>query len=311
MRNICLVTNHNYAKYLKECVASLASQSQRFDQIIIVDDGSTDDSREIISKFCHDCNYALVINKDNGGQLSCFNAALEYINTDDYVFFMDSDDIFPHDYLEQISPIIAKEKVDFVFVNPVRFKDGERPLQSAAIAPAKTFTFSSTSALTRMIRSYIGAPTSCICMKGSLCHALLPYPFEDDWITRADDLLVYGSSIIGAHKLYVESLGVSYRIHLTNNFTGRNISPHELADWRLRHERLFKWYSHKTGLPKRSLLKNALHEAVLIPNSYRKRFAIPSPMVIFLFDFVLFASIIKLLLKSIGWNKRTFFGGCI
>jgi glycosyltransferase involved in cell wall biosynthesis len=305
MRNICLVTNHNYAKYLEACFASLVSQSQRFDQIIIVDDGSSDDSREIIDRFCHDCNYAVGINRKNGGQLSCFNAAVEYIEVDDHIFFMDSDDILPHDYLEQILPFITNEKVDFAFVNSVPFKDGERPLQSACIAPAKTFTFSSTSALTRMVRSYIGAPTSCICMKGSLCHALLPYPFEEDWITRADDVLIYGASIIGAHKLYVESLGISYRIHSANNFTGRNISPNECADWRLRHERLFTWYSRKTGVPQRALLKNALHEAVLIPQTIRKRFAIPSPVVIFLFDFVVLTSIIKLLLKVMCGSRRT------
>lgn len=311
MRNICLVTNYNYSKYLKECLTSLASQSQRFDRILVVDDGSSDDSMEIISKFCEDCNYITVISKKNGGQLSCFNAALEFINVDDHVFFMDSDDIFPHDYLEQIVPFIAREKVDFVFVNPVYFKDGEQPLQSARIAPEKTFLFSSTSALTRMTRSYIGAPTSCITMKGSLCHALLPYPIENDWISRADDILIYGSSIIGAHKLYVESLGIGYRIHSANNFTGRDISLQERADWRLRHERLFTWYSHKTGLPQRALLKNAMHEAALISRPLRIRFAVPSPMVIFLFDFVILASIIKLLLKAIGGNKRTFSAGCI
>lgn len=305
MRTICLVINHNYSRYLKECFDSLVSQSVRFDQIIIVDDGSTDDSREIIGKFCHDRTDATGIYKKNGGQLSCFNAAREHIGSDDFVFFMDSDDIFPHDYLEQVVPVIIKEKVDFVFVNAVPFKEGELPLQSACIAPAKTFRFSATSALTRLIRCYIGVQTSCICMKGSLFHALLPYPAEDDWITRADDVLIYGSSIIGAHKLYVASLGISYRIHSSNNFIGRNVSPHELADWRLRHERLFTWYSHKTGVPLRPLLKNALHEAVLIPRAVRKRFAIPSPILIFLFDILVLASIMNLLFKTCRGYKQT------
>lgn len=304
MRNVCLVTNHNYATYLEACFDSLASQTRPFDRIIIVDDGSTDASGELIDRFCHDCDRAVVINKNNGGQLSCFHAALGHIEADDHVFFMDADDIFPHDYLEQLIPIITREKADFIFVNPVRFKDGDRPLQSACLAPAKSFTFSSTSALTRMVRSYIGAPTSCLCMKGSLCHALLPYPFEEDWMTRADDVLIYGSSIIGAHKLFVESLGISYRMHAANNFAGRTVSPCESADWRLRHERLFAWYSHKTGVPLRPSLKNALHEAVLVPGTFRTRFAIPAPVVIFLFDFVVLTSIIKLLFKTMCGSKR-------
>jgi len=300
MRNICLVTNYNYAGYLKECLMSLVSQTRKFDLIIIVDDGSTDDSREIISSFCRDVSYAISINKDNGGQLSCFNAALEHIKPDDFVFFMDSDDLFPHDYLELVFPFIVKKKADFIFVTPVPFKDGMQSLQSSVIAAEKTFTFSSTSALTRNIHCFIGAETSALCMKGSLYHAILPYPYEEDWITQADDLLTFAASIIGAHKLYIESLGISYRTHAKNNFAGREISPHELADWRLRRERLFRWYPEKTTLPLRAPLYNTVHEAILMPAAIRKRFSIPSPAVIFLLNLGIPISNIRLLFKQPG-----------
>jgi len=298
MRNICLVTNYNYANYLQECLISLVSQTRKFDLIIIVNDGSTDDSGEIISRFCHNCNYAITVNKNKGGQLSCLNTALEYIKPDDYVFFLDSDDIFPHDYLEQISPFINKGNANFIFVNPVRFKDGEQPLNSAKIAPEKAFAFSSTSALTRKIRCFIGAETSCLCMKGSLYHALLPYPYEADWITQADDLLTFGASIIGAHKLYIESLGISYRIHAQNNYAGKRITPGEWTDWRLRRERLFRWYSDKTTLPLYASLRNVIHEAILIPKAIRKRFMIPSPAFIWLVDLMFFAPILEFLFKK-------------
>ncbi len=297
MRNICLVTNYNYAHFLQECLISLVSQTRKFDQIIIIDDGSTDHSREIIGRFCHDCSYAIAVNKNNGGQLSCLNAALEFIKHEDYVFFIDSDDIFPRDYLELILPFMEKGDADFLFVNPVRFRNGEHPLDSAKIAPEKTFAFSSTSALTRKIRCFIGAETSCVCMKGSLYHALLPYPYERDWITQADDLLTFGASIIGAHKLYIESLGVSYRIHAHNNFAEKRITPGEWTDWRLRRERLFKWYSDKAMLPLHASLRNVIHEAIIIPKPIRKRFLIPSPALIWLVDFMFFSSIFRFLLK--------------
>jgi glycosyltransferase involved in cell wall biosynthesis len=298
MKSICLVTNYNYAEYLEECLLSLVSQTRKFDRILIIDDGSSDASREIISRFCRDCSYASTVDKDNGGQLSCFNAALEFIDTDDFVFFIDADDVYPPDYLEQVSPFIAKDHADFIFVNPVRFSDGEQPLKSACVGPEKGFAFSSTSALTRRIRCCIGVETSCLCIKGSLYHALLPYPYEKDWITQADDLLTIGASIVGARKLYIESLGISYRIHASNNFAGKRISPHEQANERLRRERLFRWYSDRAMLPLRAPLKNAIHEAVLIPHRIRRRFSIPSPAQIFLFDLIMSASIIKLLFKN-------------
>jgi glycosyltransferase involved in cell wall biosynthesis len=297
MRNVCLVTNYNYARYLDECLDSIASQTQTFDLIIIVDDGSSDGSRKIIDRFCRDHSRAVPIFKNNGGQLSCFHAALELINPEDFVFFLDADDAYPSDYLERVSPFIAGEKADFIFVNPVQFKDGEQTLQSAGIAPEETFAFASTSALTRKTFCWIGAATSCISMRGSLLRTLLPYPFEKDWATRADDVLIYGASINGTHKLYVASLGVNYRIHEKNKFTGRELTPDERSDWRVRHERLFKWYADTTGLPERPTVKNTLHEAVLIPKSIRKRFGIPSPSVLFFYDILLVIPIIKLLCK--------------
>jgi len=298
MKNVCLVTNYNYADYLDECLASLAAQTRQFDRIIIVDDGSNDGSREIIDRFCREHGNAVPVYKNNGGQLSCFHATLEFISPDDLVFFMDADDIFPPDYLERVSPFIAGGKADFFFVNPVQFQDGEQPLQSAGLAPAKSFEFSSTSAVTRKTYCWIGAATSCLCVRGSLFHALLPYPFEKDWITRADDVLIYGASIIGARKLYVGSLGIGYRIHAANKFTGRELSMNERADWRLRHERLFKWYADKAGLPERPAVKNALHEATLVPRAIRKRFGIPSPAVLFLYDILLIVPIMRLVVKG-------------
>lgn len=284
MRNVCLVTNYNYEKFLPECLHSLASQTQKFDQIIIVDDGSTDDSRQIINRFCQDFDSAITIEKENGGQLSCFNAALEFVKPDDYVFFMDSDDIFPPDYLEQVCPFIKQGNADFFFVNPVHFKDGEQTLPSAKISPQKAFTFSSTSALTRKIRCFIGAETSCLCMKGSLYESLLPYPYEKDWITQADDLITFGASILGAHKLYIESLGVNYRIHDDNNFVGKEISLEEMTDWRLRLERLFLFYSEKALLPLRPPLKSVILESLPLPKTIRKRFKIPSPSILWLVE---------------------------
>jgi glycosyltransferase involved in cell wall biosynthesis len=303
MRNVCLVTNYNYDTYLEACLYSLASQNRQFDQIIIVDDGSSDGSVEIINRFCRDCDYAMPLFKHNGGQVSCFNAALEFIKPDDFVFFMDADDMYPSDYLERLSPFTAGGKADFIFVNPVKFQNGERPPTTSCIGTEGTFAFASTSALTRKTYCWIGAATSCISMRGSLFRTLLPYPFEQDWVTRADDVIIYGASVTGAHKLYVPSLGIGYRIHAANNFTGRELSPNERADWRVRHERLFKWYSDKSGLPDRPPVKNVLHEVALVPKSIRQRFGIPSPMVLFLYNILLLVPILRLLCKNMTGSK--------
>jgi glycosyltransferase involved in cell wall biosynthesis len=283
MRYVCLVTNYNYADFLGECLASLTSQTRPFDRIIIVDDGSSDRSREVIEEFCRGCGCAQAIHKENGGQLSAFSAALESIEPADYVFFLDADDLYPPDYLEQAVAQLAAQDSDFFFSTPVSFREGEQRLKSAVIGDAPSFAFASTSALTRMMQSWVGQATSCLALRGSLLKALLPYPYQQDWVTRADDVLIFGASILGAHKLYAPSLGVNYRVHGSNNFAGKTISATEKVDWRLRHERLFTWFAQKAGVLKTPPLKNALHESAVIPKEIRKQLNLPSPMLTFFY----------------------------
>lgn len=285
MRNVCLVTNFNYRDFLDECLNSLISQSRKFDLIIVVDDGSTDGSKSVINEFCSNYSYATAIYKENGGQLSCFHAALDQIEPDDLVFFIDADDTYPVDYLGQVCDLAKGENADFVFVRSVQFGASAPPMKSAAIAggAASYYKFHSTSALTRKTYCSIGAETSCLAVKGSLYLAILPYPFEKDWVTCADDVVIYAASIVGAHKLYIDSLGINYRLHGSNNCIGRKRTLGERADWRVRHERLFRWYCAKNFLSLHPPLRNVIHEAAVIPKSLRKRFGILSPITVFLF----------------------------
>ena len=74
MKTTCLINSFNYVRYLPEAIDSALKQTQPFDEVIVVDDGSTDGSRELLFS-----RYALlpqvqIVAKANGGQLSCFNA---------------------------------------------------------------------------------------------------------------------------------------------------------------------------------------------------------------------------------------------
>lgn len=304
MRFSCIVTNYNYGIYINDCLTSLASQTKQFDQIIIIDDGSTDNSRDIIKDFCQQHGNATHIFKTNGGQLSCFNAACRLIEANDFVFFLDSDDIYPDDYLEKTSEFITKTDAEFIFTKPHQFSDEKTLMKSSCNSSERNHLFHSTSALTRATHCWIGDVTSCLCIRGSLYHAIFPFPHEKDWITRADDIIVFGSSILGSHKLYIRSLSVNYRMHSNNNFAGVDISAEEKVDLRLRYERLFEWFSHKSGVPRWPSLKNALHESLIIPVPLRRQLGIPSPTNIFLFKLLAFAPPIKIILKDIIRPKQ-------
>lgn len=88
-----LVSNYNYAQYLDEAIDSVLSQTYERVELIICDDGSTDNSREIVARRARSDARVSLIAKENGGQGSGFNAAFA-ASSGDIICFLDSDDVF-------------------------------------------------------------------------------------------------------------------------------------------------------------------------------------------------------------------------
>ena len=78
-----IVNNYNYGSYLSEAIDSALNQTYPNVEVIVVDDGSTDNSREIIAGYG---NRIVSILKENGGQGTCFNAGFERSSGDVVVF---------------------------------------------------------------------------------------------------------------------------------------------------------------------------------------------------------------------------------
>src|SRR5207302_4981495 len=83
-----VVNNHNYERFVGEAVESALAQTYPHTEVVVVDDGSTDGSRDVLERFRGDIQLVL---KPNGGQRSAFNAGLER-SSGDLVCFLDADD---------------------------------------------------------------------------------------------------------------------------------------------------------------------------------------------------------------------------
>ena len=88
-----LISNYNYAEYIAQAIDSVLEQTYQNFELIICDDGSTDNSREVISGYCLRDPRISLITQENWGQASGFNAAFAASNGD-LICFFDSDDIF-------------------------------------------------------------------------------------------------------------------------------------------------------------------------------------------------------------------------
>ncbi len=70
-----LINNYNYGRFLSKAIDSALNQEYQNIEVIVVDDGSTDDSRKIIESYGERIKPVL---KENGGQASAFNAGFSY-----------------------------------------------------------------------------------------------------------------------------------------------------------------------------------------------------------------------------------------
>ena len=194
MHTTCLISNYNYAHFVSDAIESALEQTVPFDEIIVVDDGSSDGSVELLrSKFA---NHRIVqtVAKDNQGQLSCFNEGFTR-STGDVVFFLDADDVYEPNYVEQAMGAYRRDpECDFVFCRRGDF--GQRDRVPPPVAEDHDLGYSVI--LAAYQREWIGASTSCVSMRRHVLDKLLPIPFVEDWRVRADDCLVFGASLAGA-----------------------------------------------------------------------------------------------------------------
>ena len=84
-----IINNFNYAEYIASCIESAVDQTYSNIEVIVCDDGSTDNSRPIIESYG---SSVIAIFKPNGGQASAFNAGYKK-SSGDLIIFLDADDM--------------------------------------------------------------------------------------------------------------------------------------------------------------------------------------------------------------------------
>lgn len=106
-----IVPVYNVAAYLRRCVDSILAQAYPCIEVILVNDGSTDDSLVICREYERLCPNIKVIDKPNGGQSSARNAGLK-IAEGEYIGFVDSDDWVTPDMYATLYGLIKKYDAD-------------------------------------------------------------------------------------------------------------------------------------------------------------------------------------------------------
>jgi glycosyltransferase involved in cell wall biosynthesis len=218
-----LVSNYNYARYIGESIQSALDQTYANIELIICDDGSTDESVRVIEEYERKDARLRLIRKANGGQASGFNAAF-IASRGQIITLLDSDDLFlPEKIARIVEEFQAAPDAGFGVHRVIRISADHRrqgvwpmsaPLPSGWYGPALMQEGG--------ILPYM-PPTSGLSLRREVAERIFPLPLEvplvkcpDQFITRVAPLL---TKVARADEALSE-----YRLHGENNYGPDKVS---------------------------------------------------------------------------------------
>jgi len=124
-----IIPVYNTEDYVQDALLSIMEQSLEEIQIIVINDGSTDNSLQMVSRLAEQDSRIEVFSQPNKGLSEARNAGLDH-SFGKYVYFMDSDDLLEKDTLLICYEKCEKEQLDFVFFDAESFSDDGQQLDS-------------------------------------------------------------------------------------------------------------------------------------------------------------------------------------
>lgn len=261
MKCSVLINNYNYANFICMAVDSVLNQTVVPDEIVIVDDGSTDGSSQLLFDRYGENPCINIITGENRGQLGAMNRG--FLNSSgDILFFLDADDEYEPTYIESALAMYRNHPAcDFLIC-------GRREI---GVVDNTVLRYKSDVSLGYSVISALygehweGGPTSTLSSRRWVLENFMPLNLEPHWRVRADDCLVHGASIAGAKKYYLARPLVHYRIHNANLFYGRDFDADYQYKYKLRTKQLIRHLACKgsldgsniLGMMKRELLSSS------------------------------------------------------
>ena len=224
-----VINNYNYEKFLQQAIDSALNQDYSYIEVIVVDDGSTDNSREIIASYGEKITPVL---KENGGQASAFNAGFA-ASRGDIICFLDSDDIFLPDKVTEIVKALGDYSTDYWCFHRLKQveSDGQISVPQSSNNVAKRNNKDDSIKREYDLRSYIKSgktrnkipplpSTSGLCFTRSLLKQILPMP-EAKGIGLNDSYLDFTAFGLSPGIILEKELAI-YRVHGSNAYARRN-----------------------------------------------------------------------------------------
>ncbi|MFS9025581.1 rhamnan synthesis F family protein [Streptococcus australis] len=203
-----VVTCYNHENYIEQCLRSIFNQTYRNIELIVLDDGSTDSSNQIIREVLKDSPFVTIFESHkNIGVVRTRNKGLNLLNGD-YFLFVDSDDFLDDRYVEELFDCAINHQADIVYCDLFNFEKNEVYLK------AQEFELHSL-----LVSNYI---SNCSLVK----KAILKGIYYDEKLSgkKLEDYDFFLNLIInkGAKAVYQPNTKLNYRVFEKDSISKRD-----------------------------------------------------------------------------------------
>jgi glycosyltransferase involved in cell wall biosynthesis len=235
-----VIGNYNYGQYLAEAIDSVLAQTYPKVELIVVDDGSTDQSRTVIESYG---DRILSRFQKNGGQTEAFNTGVQYASGQ-IICFLDADDTF---HPEKITKIVRAFQSNPHWSQISHYWTTVDPQGHPLPHRQKTLSQGDVRGLLLKYGRYKAALTSALAYRREVLYQILPIPQRR---SNADAYLMAVAPFFGAIGIIEEPL-MCYRIHDANQHARNSDIDHHLyeREWVVTHiNQIAKRLFYKTRL---------------------------------------------------------------
>ena len=203
-----VVTCYNHENYIEQCLRSIFNQTYRNIELIVLDDGSTDSSSEIIQEVLKESPFVTTFEShENIGVVRTRNKGINLLNGD-YFIFVDSDDFLDDRYVEELYDCAINHQADIVYCDLFNFEKNEVYLK------AQEFELHSL-----LVSNYI---SNCSLVK----KAILKDTYYDEKLSgkKLEDYDFFLNLIInnGAKAVYQPNTKLNYRVFEKDSISKRD-----------------------------------------------------------------------------------------
>lgn len=215
-----LIANYNYAGYVSDAIQSVLRQTYGRFEVVVCDDGSTDDSVEVVGRLARSDDRIRLIRKSNGGQASAWNAALR-ASKGEVICLLDSDDRFDERKLEMAVDYFTTTGYG-ALVHPLLVIDDEgNPLQRLPVGQPFEEGWIRDRVVRRGGRWSVVAGGG-VCFRREVAALIFPVP-EDVFVSSDADAFVFQLLPLLTTVGFIDEVLYYYRLHDTNEGLARSL----------------------------------------------------------------------------------------